>query len=514
MIRAFGRTLFVVLAWIVASGHVGSPDTWFEGMAGPYHVTVRVEPQGVVPGVARVHVNVIGESVDRVTIQTNRFDAVGTAPPPEPTERLAGQEGEFFGKLWIMTGGSNSVTVNVHGPKGTGSVVVPVVAVAYTRIKIGKAMGLGLVVMGSILFAGLVTIVGAAVREGSLEPGQAPTDATRTRARRAMAITTVVLVAALVGGWKWWNADETAYVRSMYKPLNATAAVVERQGRRTLAVSIADSSWIHRNDTAWLQANDASTWTPLVADHGKLMHVFAIREDMAAFAHLHPSTTDSVEFPSPLPSLPSGRYRVFADIVHESGFTHTMTTSVEIAAAPASEATTPDPDDSWFSGAVVKGPGVATLDDGTKVRWVRPGSAILAGAPASLTFELVTAEGQPASLEPYMGMAGHAVVHRSDGSVFVHLHPMGTISMASQMAFEMRQPGDTLRGRLGKRIEEAGTASMAHTAPTAGRISFPYAFPESGDYLIWVQVKRGGRIMTAAFDATVKDTTGTRRRIG
>jgi len=37
-----------------------------------------------------------------------------------------------------------------------------------------------------------------------------------------------------------------------------------------------------------------------------------------------------------------------------------------------------------------------------------------------------------------MGMAGHAVVERSDGSVFVHLHPMGTVALASQQAFDAR----------------------------------------------------------------------------
>lgn len=103
-----------------------------------------------------------------------------------------------------------------------------------------------------------------------------------------------------------------------------------------------------------------------------------------------------------------------------------------------------------------------------------------------------------------MGMPAHAVVQRDDASVFVHLHPMGTISMASQMAFEMRQPGDTIRGTLGKRLSAAEMSSMRHAAPTVGSVSFPYAFPKAGRYRIWVQTRIGGRLTTAAFDADVQ----------
>jgi len=106
-----------------------------------------------------------------------------------------------------------------------------------------------------------------------------------------------------------------------------------------------------------------------------------------------------------------------------------------------------------------------------------------------------------------MGMAGHAVVQRADGSVFVHLHPMGTISMASQMAFAMRNDGDTIRGRLGKRVSEAEMSAISHATVQSNTVSFPYAFPKEGPYRVWVQVKRGGKILTAAFDAAVSKPT-------
>ncbi len=502
MIRSFLTTISLACLYLLASAHVGSPDTWFDGNAGPYHVIVQIETAGVVPGIAKVSVRADGERPDVVTIAANKFDATGGAPPPEVALPVQGDPGLFQGRLWMMSGGSNSVTVNVSGKKGGGKVVVPVVVVAYTRLKLDKPMGAGLAAMGVFLFAGLVTIVGAAVREGSLPPGEQPGPSKWNRARIAMMLTSVIAVVLLVGGWKWWNREDRAYASNMYKPFASSASVVAEGGHKVIRVAIEDSSWKHRWDSTWLERNRANSWSPLLEDHGKLMHLFLVREDLGVFAHLHPETQDSVSFPATLPPLPAGKYRVFSDIVHESGFTHTLVNTVEIP-APSLGTVVGDPDDSWFDGAAASG-NRALLDSGLTMEWQR-GADLVAGRPASLKFLVKNADGTPATLSPYMGMAAHAVVMRDDGGVFVHLHPNGTISMASQMAFEMRQPGDTIRGTLGKRLTTAEMAAMSKAAPAAGGVTFPYAFPKPGKYRIWVQVRQGPRIHTAAFDAVVKE---------
>lgn len=498
------RAAGVAAMLVVCSAHVGSPDAWYEGAAGPYHVVIQVATPGVVPGIANVFARVTGAGVQQVTVQANRFDALASAPPPEPAAPVEGDPGLYSAPLWIMTSGSNSVTVTVTGASGTGKVVVPVVVVADRRLGMDSRLGTGLVIVGVFLLAGLLTIIGAAVREGVLPPGEQPDDRRRRRARVAMSGAAAVIALALLGGSQWWKSEDTRFTRNMFKPLTAIASIESSTVGKSLTLAVSDSSWIMRHDTAWLRKNNRSRWTPLLPDHGKIMHAFMVRDpDMSAFAHLHPATSDSVRFHSALPPLPPGRYRVYGDIVHESGFTQTLATTVDLPEGSAGQGSLTDPDDATFASAPARG-NETVLADGSVMRFQRGSTPLVEGRSASLRFAVTGADGKPVKLEPYIGMPGHAVVSRDDGSVFVHLHPSGTVSMASQMAFMMREPGDTIAGRLGKRMNEMDSTHIAAPPmPPDAVISFPYAFPKAGNYRVWVQVKHSGRVLTGAFPVSV-----------
>src|SRR5439155_17637412 len=76
-------------------------------------------------------------------------------------------------------------------------------------------------------------------------------------------------------------------------------------------------------------------WTPLIPDHGKMMHLFLIGDGMPrAFAHLHPVARSKTAFEVPLPPLPPGLYHVYADVTHENGFSETLIASTAIPASP------------------------------------------------------------------------------------------------------------------------------------------------------------------------------------
>jgi hypothetical protein len=220
-------------------------------------------------------------------------------------------------------------------------------------------------------------------------------------------------------------------------------------------------------------------------------------------AHLHPTMPDVATMRTALPPLPAGRYRIFADVVHETGFERTLVDSLRLG-RPTSDAgvASLDPDDAWFLGPVAhvtRAGATSRVGGGVTVGWLGPKLPI-AGRTGALRFALRHESGDSVIVQPYLGMAGHAFVQRRDGGVYVHLHPSGSSTMASELAFALRDRGDTTaEGRL-----RMNTMPMATAAPEARReIDFPYAFPTGGAYRVWVQLRVRDTVRTAAFDVDV-----------
>ncbi|HTD85331.1 MAG TPA: hypothetical protein VK850_02035, partial [Candidatus Binatia bacterium] len=125
--------LFLLTAYTVL-GHIGSPDVYYEGNAGPYPIRVVVRPPGVVPGLAEINVRLLDGHGDRVTVLPVYFRSGRKgAPPPDVAERVRGDTNLFTASLWFMESGAYSIDIAVEGAAGKGTVVVPVNSVAMTR---------------------------------------------------------------------------------------------------------------------------------------------------------------------------------------------------------------------------------------------------------------------------------------------------------------------------------------------------------------------------------------------
>lgn len=488
-LRKTRRLVLIALVALASWGHVGSPNVFFDGVAGPYPVRVIVRPPEVIPGLAEVTVRVKEGTAERVTVQPVQWQAGAKgAPPPDVAEPVAGAAGTWTARLWMMTASSYSVQVRVAGPAGEGLAVVPVTTARVRTLEMQRPLGVALSIAGLVLFFGALSIVGAAVRDSMLPPGETP-EPRRIRAARTVAVLAGgLLVLLLSGGWRWWNAVEAGYQERLFQPYRVQAAVRTEAPARVLRLTIDDPRWGTDRD-----------WAPLMPDHGKLMHLFLVREPgLDAFAHLHPVPVDDRRFDVPLPPLPAGRYRLYADVVQESGSAQTLVQTVEVpaGAAQAASVSGADPDDSFRLSSPLGAPGAveSPLEEGGVMVWERGAEPLLAGREVDLRFTVRDAAGHPAPLEPYMGMLSHAAIRRDDGSVFVHLHPVGSFSMASQEVFA-RNPGSAPAGM-------DHSAHGMHRAPVSA-VSFPYEFPRPGRYRVWVQVRTGGRVKTGVFDAEV-----------
>ena len=482
--RRVALALFLVAsAPALSFAHVGSPDVIFDGKAGPYDVRVIVRVPSVVPGLAEVDVRVLHGDATMVRIRPVfwRTGASGS-PSADVAKPVKGARGLYSGQLWLMARGAYSVYVSVVGPSGYGTASVPVMSVATGRLGMSAGLSAILVALGSLLVAGLITIVYVAAGESVVEPGGTIPAPGRKRARLVGIIAVPVMAIILFGGARWWQSVDETYQQRMYRPYVAKAAVVHEAGKPVLRLEAA--------------------LDPLIPDHGKLMHLFLIDSArMTSFAHLHPSLVDSSTFSTVLPPLPAGIYRLYGDVTFETGQTHTLLGTVRLTSedsAAAVVAGPTDPDDAWRVSE-----GVATtarLEDGSTMEWLADSRRIRAGEDATLHFRVRDPGGAPATLEPYLGMAAHAVIARTDGSVFVHLHPAGTVSMAAQEVFALRDRGDTTpTGHL--RLQ--GDTMTGHAMQLASDFSFPYVFPRSGTYRIWVQVRRAGRVLTGVFDCSL-----------
>ncbi|WP_460470510.1 hypothetical protein [Emticicia fontis] len=521
------------------NAHIGSAGVVQEGKAGNYQIQVYVEPPDVIPGVAKVSVSVDGTDIESVKLSPIYYWAGDEGSPKEDDALpVAGESGRFQGNIWLMESGAASVKIVINGKRGKGETLIPIAALATAKRDLPKSLGWILAGLALLLVGIMVTIIGASTSDSLLKPG---VEGDKKTGRRKIVGSTVGLSFCgllLFVGNSWWGSISKNYrERYMFRPYTATSTIKIENAQRVLHFKI-DSASLERRWTSYV-----------IPDHGKLMHLFLVRQGtLDAFAHLHPVRKDTLTFEAPLPNLPAGKYLVYADILRFHGLQYTIADTVDIPALKISsenfEKQTGDSDDTYVvtnpintkasatqdAGISICGtPGVKTpLQDGSSIVWEeKPNQALKAGQVYDLKFSVMSPDGKPAELQTYLGMMGHAAILKEDGSVYIHLHPNGTFSATAQQVMEKRvgektNPSPHLSNAKRFRdsvdnvllqlqaLPEAERdrvlmGGMVHTTSGHhnGSVSFPYVFPSAGNYRIWLQVKRNGKILTGAFDAKV-----------
>ena len=495
----------ICLLSLEAQAHLGSPDIFFDGMAGPYPARVTIRMPTVVPGRAEISVRIAtGEPVEVSFLPVYSSTPVTNTPPPDIGRLVRGETNLYSGDLWLMRFGAYSVNVHVKGPQGEGTAQIPVNSQALRQLPMPSVLGKILLAMAAVLVVGGIGIAVAAGREAALPAGAKPGTRELLKGIAAAIVMAAIFAFALVGGNAWWRSTERDFRSHIHEGSFPDLAADVRidGGDRILRLDLGKKYFTENKKV------------PLIPDHGKMMHLFLVREGTRdAFAHLHPIRKEGYTFEAALPPLPEGRYDIFCDVTWEGGTSTTATNSVLVPPTPTA-ASSPsqierDPDDSWaaFANDSVAAPDnpapVFRMPDGTQVTW-KCQKPLRANHDASLRFSVTDSTGKPVALEPYMGMLSHAAVLRSDNAVFSHLHPSGNFSMAAQMFFASKAGTNADTDMAGMANMPGMDHSMHHMHSSAvSEIDLPYEFPAPGNYRVWVQFKIDDRVITGVFDAQV-----------
>ena len=525
-------TLFVPF---FAFAHIGSAGVVQEGKAGNYQVQVYVEPPDVIPGTAKVSVMVDGKDITSVRMSPIYY-FTGDEGSPRSDEGILSSSGSYDGEIWLMESGAASVKVTIDGARGKGEVLIPIAALSTAQRKLPSSLGWILAGLALLLTGIMTTIIGVSTGDSLLKEGQSFDKKTQRRRLVGSTIGASFCGLLLFGGNMWWNAESADYQRFMYQPYTATSNIKLENGQRVLNFKI-DSSSVKGRLTSFI-----------IPDHGKLMHMFLVKEgSMDVFAHLHPSRKDTVTFEAPLPNLPAGKYLIFADVLRFHGLQNTIADTVDIPQMPKVNVAfvlAGDSDDTYVvtnalnkqsntlqdaTITVCGTPGVKTkLQDGSSIIWEeKPNQQLQSGKVYDLKFSVLAPDGKTAELQTYLGMMGHAAVIKDDASVYIHLHPNGTFSSTAVQVMQKRidentnarpnlnnpkQFKDSVDNILAKlqTMTEAerdkflmGDMKHESNGHHSGEVIFPYVFPKAGNYRIWLQVKREGKILTGVFDAQV-----------
>jgi hypothetical protein len=191
--------------------------------------------------------------------------------------------------------------------------------------------------------------------------------------------------------------------------------------------------------------------------HGKRLHLIAVRRDFTGFQHVHPELAPDGTWRTRLDLAP-GQWRVFADFKPAGAASLVLGSDLSVPgrATPASG-----------SGSTR----IATVDGYT----VTLTGDLTAGQRSMLGLS-VARNGRPVTdLQPYLGAYGHLVALRSGDLAYLHVHPDG-------------EPGD-------------GTTTPGPT------VVFGAEVPSAGSYHLYLDFKHEGVARTAQFTLDAGSTS-------
>jgi hypothetical protein len=309
---------------VATQGHIGSPNVVFAGQAGPYEVSVVIRPPATLPGIARVDVRFTNAEISSVELRASFLGAgLQDTPASVPTAASPGDRQLFSGEIWLLRSGAHEIEVSVDGAKGRGLIHVPLDSAPTQAPVMPPGLGVFLGAGGVALGLSVILIARNIAREAGHDLAERSLPAQGGAVRTATILSTVGVCSALAGGaLRWQILDRGFRSHALAQPVPVAAAVRISGSLPLLRLTRLPGTAPSRD------------WSQLVTDHGKLIHLFLVREaDQSAFAHLHPVRRDPSTFESLIPPMPPGSYQLYGELTYRSGSTETIVSRIALAQA-------------------------------------------------------------------------------------------------------------------------------------------------------------------------------------
>jgi hypothetical protein len=189
--------------------------------------------------------------------------------------------------------------------------------------------------------------------------------------------------------------------------------------------------------------------------HEKTFHLFIVSRDLSYFAHVHPEPQPDGSFLL-RHEVPPGEYMLLADFLPNGGSSQMVQKALISPGGTRTAGRAPSKSEASDLTATIDG-----------IRFSLEPEDVEAGREACLTLTLTDAKtgASITTLEPLLGAPAHMLIVRADLTDAIHAHP-----------------------------EEIGTSGPV--------VTFHPLIPANGVYKIWVQIQRGGKVITAPFLVT------------
>ena len=489
--------IFIILFITSMYADIGHYNFTFEGKVFNKTIRALVKPPGVVPGVANITINTLDQSIDSIKIQPVKWHGkiksyphlkAGPqgAPPSDLMYKVQDEDKFFTGELWLMDFGAYNINIELFKNNNSEIINIPINSIATEIEPMSFEVSIILFFLMLLLLFGATNIITIAYRESTIPYNQNINALKIKKSKAVMLLSFGILIFILYSGNKWWSDIETSYRENLYTPMKNEVQLINNGKQNILQIFFTDELWL------------SGMIPDLMPDHGKIMHLYLINEDYSQLCHLHPKRNKENQnlFEVVLPEIEYGQYHLYMDVTLESGFTSTLINKINYVSENINQIKykilTSDKDDSYIS-------------DNPKYQlaWINKKNIFNTDEDINLSFQTQTIGGLPTTIEPYIQMGGHGAILKDDHSVFVHIHPIGTISMASQ---ELYNQNDEIENSGVCYFGNADDSLKSYFKNQNSFVTFPpILLDKSGKYIMWVQAKSEGEIITQKFDFIVVD---------